>query len=118
MPEPAEGDCVGARMPMEMWKLLGTLFVFSGSLVVLYGSRLLADRRALARGGAPIEGTVIRRVAGPGSKARYHPVVSFHTPQGDQVVFQSPEALPDAHCRVGTRLPVLYDGADPHQARV
>lgn len=104
---------------LEVWKVLGTLFVFAGFTLVLYGTRLLVERREFARRAAgPAEGTVIRRVAGSGSGGRYHPVVLFHTPQGDQVVFQSQEAFPDLRCRVGTRLPVLYDGADPQQARI
>src|SRR5262245_61638652 len=104
---------------LEVWKLLGFLFVFTGGLVVLYGARLFSDRWAfLKRAAGPAEGTVIRRVPGPGAGGRYHPVVLFHTPQGEPVVFQSEEDFPDLRCRVGMRVPVLYDGADPSRARV
>jgi len=104
---------------LEVWKLLGILFVFAGGLVVLYGTRLFSDRWAfLRRAAGPAEGTVIRRIAGQGTGARYHPVVLFHTPQGEPVVFQSEEDFPDRRCRVGTRVPVLYEGADPSRARV
>ena len=102
---------------LEVWKLLGTLFVFAGGMVVLYGARLLSEWWAFVRRAGPAEGTVIRR-AGADAGGRYHPVVLFHTPQGEPVVFQSKESFPDLRCRVGTRVPVLYDGAEPSRARV
>jgi hypothetical protein len=104
---------------LEVWKLLGALFVFAGGMVVLYGARLLSERWAFVRRAGPAaEGMVIRRIAGAGEAERYHPVVLFHTPQGEPVVFQSEESFPDRRCRVGARVPVLYDGADPNRARV
>jgi Protein of unknown function (DUF3592) len=104
-------------LTMEMWKFVGSLFLFAGFAVVLHGTRLFFERRAFTRRAGPAEGTVIRRVAGDSGR-RYHPVVLFYTPTGEQVVFQSLETFPDLRCRVGTRVPVLYDGADPCQARV
>ena len=103
---------------LEVWKVLGSLLVFAGFAVVLHGTRLYFDRRAFHRRAGPAEGMVIRRVAGEGSGSRYHPVVLFSTLEGEQVVFQSDEAFPDLRCRVGTRVPVLYDGAEPCRARV
>lgn len=105
-------------LTMELWKIVGTLFLYAGFAVVLYGTRMFFERRAFTQRAGPAEGTVIRRVAGDGARGRYHPVVLFYTPEGEQVVFQSMEDFPDLRCRVGTRVPVLYDGADPCQARV
>ncbi|HXO19868.1 MAG TPA: DUF3592 domain-containing protein [Thermoanaerobaculia bacterium] len=102
---------------------LGFLVFLAGILVLLYGSGLFVAKLGFVRRAGSTVGTVTRRVVRGRSRffwqpACYHPVILFHTPEGEQVVFQSPEPMAEIRCRVGTELAVLYDGVDPGRATI
>src|SRR6185436_3696123 len=101
--------------------VFGPTFVMAGVAVILYSASLFLDKRAfLQRALGPAEGRVIRRVRGgnPDTLSWFHPVVLFQTRDGREVVFQSDEAMVDAHCRVGTLVRVFYDAVHPERARI
>lgn len=102
--------------------LWGSLFLTMGVAVLLYGVSLFFQKLGFVQRAGQTTGQVVRRVAGaPASRWRpecYYPVIRFATPDGRQVVFQSPETMRDLACRVGTELPVLYESAKPEQARI
>jgi len=106
---------------MSSQQVFGALFVVAGSFVCLYGVRLFVETRAFFRRAGRSMGTVVRRVLRrPESwkPALYHPVVLFHTQEGEPVFLEVADPMVDTRCRVGTTLPVVYDGTDPKQAKV
>jgi hypothetical protein len=106
---------------MSSQQFFGALFLVAGSFVVLYGVRLFVETRAFFRRAGRSMGTVVRRVLRrPESwkPALYSPVVLFHTQEGEQVFFEVSDPMVDNRCRIGTTLPVVYDGTDPKRAKV
>jgi hypothetical protein len=102
--------------------LWGSLFLTMGVSVLLYGVSLFFEKLGFVQRSGEATGLVVRRVTGaPGGLWRpecYYPVILFATPDGRQVLFQSPETMRDLACRVGTELPVLYENTDPERARI
>jgi hypothetical protein len=102
--------------------LWGSLFLTIGVAVLFYGVSLFFEKLGFVQRSRQANGLVVRRVTGaPAGLWRpdcYYPVVRFITPDGQQVVFQSPETMRDRACRVGTELPVLYESANPERARI
>ena len=106
---------------MSSQQFFGALFLVAGSFVVLYGVRLFVETRAFFRRAGRSMGTVVRRVLSrPASwqPALYHPVVLFQTQDGEQILLEVPDSMVDNRCRVGTTLPLAYDGTDPKQVKV
>lgn len=106
---------------MSSQQFFGALFLISGSFVVLYGVRLFIETRAFFRRSGRTMGTVVRRVLRrPESwqPALYQPVVLFQTQEGEQIFLEVPDPMLDTRCRVGTTLPVVYDGTNPKRAKV
>lgn len=106
---------------MSPQQFFGALFLVAGSFVVLYGVRLFVETRAFFRRAGRSMGTVVRRVLRRKESwqpALYHPVVLFHTQEGEPVYLEVQDPMVDTRCRVGTTLPVVYDGTDPKRARV
>jgi len=106
---------------MSSQQFFGALFLIAGSFVVLYGVRLFVETRAFFSRAGRSMGTVVRRVLRrPESwkPALYTPVVLFHTQEGEQVVLEVPDPMVDTRCRIGTTLPVVYDGTDPKRAKI
>ena len=106
---------------MSSQQFFGPLFLVAGSFVVLYGVRLFVETRAFFRRAGRSMGTVVRRVLRrPESwkPALYHPVVLFHTQEGEPILLEVPDPMVDTRCRVGTTLPVHYDGTDPKRVKV
>jgi hypothetical protein len=106
---------------MSSQQFFGALFLIAGSFVVLYGVRLFVETRAFFRRAGRSMGTVVRRVLRrPESwkPALYTPVVLFHTQEGEQVFLEVSDPMVDTRCRIGTTLPVVYDGTDPKRAKV
>jgi len=106
---------------MSSQQFFGALFLIAGSFVVLYGVRLFVETRAFFSRAGRSMGTVVRRVLRrPASwqPALYHPVVSFQTQDGEQVLLEVADPMVDTRCRVGTTFQVAYDGKDPKQVKV
>jgi uncharacterized protein DUF3592 len=106
---------------MSSQQIFGALFLVAGSFVVLYGVRLFVETRAFFQRAGRTMGTVVRRVLRrPESwqPALYHPVVLFHTHEGEPILLEVPHPMVDIRCRVGTTLPIAYDGTDPRRAKV
>ncbi|MEA2690762.1 MAG: hypothetical protein QOJ16_149 [Acidobacteriota bacterium] len=106
---------------MSSEQFFGALFLVAGSFVVLYGVRLFVETRAFFRRAGRSMGTVVRRVLSkPASwqPALYHPVVLFHTQEGEQILLEVADPMVDIRCRVGTTLPLAYDGSDPKRVKV
>src|SRR6185369_15552267 len=106
---------------MSSQQFFGALFLIAGSFVVLYGVRLFVETRAFFRRAGRSMGTVVRRVLRRRESwkpALYTPVVLIHTQEGEQVVLEVPDPMVDTRCRIGTTLPVVYDGTDPKRAKI
>jgi hypothetical protein len=106
---------------MSSEQFFGALFLVAGSFVVLYGVRLFVETRAFFRRAGRSMGTVVRRVLSkPASwqPALYHPVVLFHTQEGEQILLEVRDPMVDIRCRVGTTLPLAYDGTDPKRVKL
>ncbi len=98
---------------------VGLIFVAQG-LVMLTRARRFA-RRAVRTTGAVVD--LARRWSNPGGPGStgsylYVPVVRFATADGQAVQFQSSTGTSWRSRRVGQTVPVLYDPANPRDARI
>src|SRR5947209_16685024 len=106
---------------MSSQQFFGALFLVAGSFVVLYGVRLFVETRAFFRRAGRSMGTVVRRVLRRKESwqpALYQPVVLFHTQEAEPIFLELADPMVDTRCRIGTTLPVVYDGTDPKRAKV
>jgi len=99
------------------------IFAVVGSMFVILGLRSAASLRRFRRTAARASGVVldlVLDVAGPRRSTNlvYFPVVRFSTPDGRVVDFRSPQGSSPAAVRRGQQVDVLYDPADPTNARL
>lgn len=99
------------------------IFAAAGSVFVVLGLRSAAGLRRFRRTAAHAPGVVLDLVldrAGPRSSPGfvYFPVVRYSLPDGRVVDFRSPQGSSPAAVRRGQQVTVLYDPADPTNARL
>ena len=88
-------------------------------LLGLSGKSLMDDRRFLAKA-AVATGVVvdIARVVDQDDEVAYYPVVEFTTAREQVVRFEADEATPDPDRQLGASVRILYDPANPQDARL
>jgi hypothetical protein len=99
------------------------IFAIVGALFVVLGLRSAAGLRRFRRTAARASGVVLDLAldwAGSrGSRSRlYFPVVRYWLPDGRLVDFRSPQGSSPPAVRRGQQVTVLYDPADPTNARL
>ena len=100
---------LGITMPM-----LGLVLFAGAGFAAFYQQRKYANRKT-------VEGEVIAmesEIYNPGSPGIYCPVVRFHTPDGAEYEFQSEHGSRPSMYKVGQKVTVLYDPADPQRAAI
>jgi Protein of unknown function (DUF3592) len=96
------------------------VFMLAGVVLLgLSGKSLMDDRRFLAKA-AVATGVVvdIARVVDQDDKVAYYPVVEFTTAREQVVRFEADEATSDPDRQLGASVRILYDPANPHDARL
>ena len=94
--------------------VLGLALLGGAGFAAYYQQRKLSGRQ-------PADGQVIelvREIVNPGSPGIYCPVVRFHTPNGVEYEFKSEHGSRPSMYKVGQKVTVLYDPADPEQADI
>lgn len=106
--------------PATKWLIAaawGFAAVFGGVAAALAISETRFEARS-ARAEADVVRLVEKADADDRSKVYYHPELAFLTPNGEQVSFvASVGSDPPSH-RVGERVPILYDPADPRRPSI
>ncbi len=98
---------------------IATIFLVVG-LGMLAAAAYWASRvEQFARAARVAHGTVIKlERSHSGSSSSYYPIVKYQTEGGEEITFRSSfGSNPPSH-RVGEAVIVLYDGSDPHAARI
>jgi hypothetical protein len=110
------GRSTSARWPFA---LLG-LFLVAGLGMLGGAGYLVADTRHDIAVGASAEGVVIDLILSRDSDGddTYYPRVRFATPTGESVEFTGSVGSTPAAFDVGEAVAVLYDPADPQDARI
>ncbi len=109
-------------------ELVPAIFCAVGLVFVALGLALLTRQRRFARRAARTTGTVVELArrwsrstwggVGVTGNALYFPVVRFTTADGQAIQVQSSTGTSWRSCRVGQTVPVLFDPANPHDARI
>ncbi|MFC1878813.1 DUF3592 domain-containing protein [Chloroflexota bacterium] len=100
---------MGITMP-----LMGGALLIGAVFAAFYQRRKFAGRQ-------PAEGQVIelvREMFNPGSPGIYCPVVRFAAPSGEEIEFKSEHGSRPSMYKVGQKVTVLYDPANPEQAEI
>lgn len=97
------------------------LFALLGMGLLIGGIITYTRQRRRFAGMTPVNGEVIdlrREVVNPGKPGILCPVVRFTSAAGQEVEFQSAFGSRPAMHKVGQRVRVLYDPAEPHNAEI
>ena len=109
------------RERYRVFRLVGMIFLLV-SVVLLVACGLTARySRNFAASAERAEGTVIdlsRSTGKSQGNSVYHPVVSYRTAQGEEIEFISSWGSRPAPYRRGAKVTVLYDAAEPQEARI
>lgn len=112
---------VGHQERDRVFRLVGTIFLVV-SVVLLVACGLTArNGRNFAASAERAEGTVVDLSRSSGKSQGdtvYYPVVSYRTAQGEEVEFISSWGSRPAPYRRGAKITVLYDAAEPQEARI
>ncbi len=101
--------------------LIGVLFVLLGVSVLIGGVVAAVKQSRQSARNVSATGTVVdlvKRVVNPGSAGVYCPVVDFATSTGQAVRFESEFGTMPATHRLGQKIAVRYDPANPQKAEV
>ncbi|MDQ2936796.1 MAG: DUF3592 domain-containing protein [Acidobacteriota bacterium] len=101
--------------------LIGVLFVLIGFAVLIGGVVAAVKQSRQSARNVSATGTVVdlvKRVINPGSGGVYCPVVDFATSTGHAVRFESQFGTMPATHRLGQKVEVRYDPANPQGAEI
>jgi hypothetical protein len=106
---------------MSLWVLV--LIWGLAAVFVVYAVNSRRESRRFAAGAARAQGVVVDLVAGPtpgpqSTGTLSYPVVRYRTVDWREVVFRSDFGAQPPPWRPGQPVTVLYDPADPQQARI
>lgn len=105
-------------------RILPLIFMFAGACTVCVGIYIYSNTLAFLGRSKAATGTVVEIVVSttdrPGKKARttQRPLIEFRTENGEPTRFKSELGTKNSSYSVGDTVPVLYDPADPTEARI
>src|SRR6266511_5226010 len=98
---------------------LGIAALLAGLLLLGLALALYFRQRRFLRRAREATGVVVTLTQSPGEGGTLtHPVVEFHTADGEVREFESPVGQSPPAYRVGQRVPVLYDPDRPEAAAI
>jgi len=102
-----------------LW-LLPRIFAAVGVVLLAITLWVYSREQAFVAGASHVTGTVVDLSRGSGSSGGsvYYPVFAFRTDRGDSVQVRANAGSNPPSWRVGDRVEVLYDPADPQAARM